>query len=173
MKNRLEQDYRSLEKILNTLDKRSPEYQNTLKDFMKLKVRYDRINELHRKRTMQYKIKIYTSPSCGSCRKSKLFLDENAIPYTEISLTNQGITSKEVIEILEKSDNGTSDIISERSKKFNINLREMTINQIIEFITTNPQVLKRPIIVNKKSIQIGYNEEEIKRFMPSCKRVIV
>ena len=53
MKNRLEQDYRSLEKILNTLDKRSPEYQNTLKDFMKLKVRYDRINELHRKRTMQ------------------------------------------------------------------------------------------------------------------------
>ena len=61
-------------------------------------------------------IKIYTSPSCSSCRKVKKWFNEQNIPYVEKNIFAATLNENELKEILIKSDNGTEDIISPRSK---------------------------------------------------------
>ena len=43
----------------------------------------------------------------------------------------------------------------------------------MNFILDNPSVLKRPIIVDDKRMQVGYNDEEIRIFVPKRLREYV
>ena len=56
-------------------------------------------------------------------------------------------------------------------KEKNINVNDMSLNELYEFIKNNPTVLKRPIIVADNRIQVGYNEEDIYEFIPKAKRI--
>ena len=119
-------------------------------------------------------IKIYTSPSCSSCRKAKEFFKSEDIPFQEKNILVNVLNEEELRDILAKSENGTDDIISTRSKiikEQNIDVESMTISELIEFIRKHPTVLKRPIMVDDRKIQVGYNPEEIRVFIPHEKRV--
>jgi len=121
-------------------------------------------------------LKIYTSPSCASCRKAVAFLKEQKIAYTEKNIMTSVLNEEELKDILAKSENGTDDIISKRSKVFkekNLDVDNMTIKELIGFIRENPTILKRPIIVNDRLIQVGYNSEEIRTFIPRELRSII
>ena len=118
-------------------------------------------------------IKIYVSPSCSSCKKVKKWFSEQNIPFEEKNIFNKSLKEDELKEMLEKSENGTTDIISTRSKIIkdnNIDVEDMTISEMIKFIRENPSVLKRPIMVDDHRIQVGYNEEEITTFIPKARR---
>ena len=119
-------------------------------------------------------IKIYTSPSCSSCRKVKKWFDEQEIPYEEKNIFSPSLSVTDLKEILVKSENGTDDIISTRSKivkEQGLDIDTMTIKSLINFIRDNPSVLKRPIMVDDRKIQVGYNEEEIRSFIPHARRI--
>lgn len=118
-------------------------------------------------------IKIYTSPSCSSCRKVKQWFDEQQIPYEEHNIFSASLSEEELKEILYKSENGTEDIISTRSKVIkekNIDINSLTMSEVVKFIKENPSVLKRPIMVDTHRIQVGYNSEEIMTFIPRERR---
>jgi len=119
-------------------------------------------------------IKIFVSPSCSSCRKVKKWFDEQKIPYVEKNIFASTLDAKDLKEMLEKSENGTEDIIATKSKiikENKVDLDSMTISQMIEFIRANPSVLKRPIMVDDRKMQVGYNSEEIEAFIPRAQRV--
>lgn len=119
-------------------------------------------------------IKIYTSPSCSSCRKVKKWFDENHIPYEDHDIFSPDLSEADIKEMITKSENGTDDIISTRSKVFqegNVDIEEMTISELIAYIKANPSILKRPIIVDDHRIQVGYNNEEIRTFIPRARRL--
>lgn len=119
-------------------------------------------------------IKIYTSPSCSSCRKVKKWFEDQEIPFEERNIFSATLNPEELKEILFKSENGTEDIISSRSKivkETKVDLDNMTISEMISFIRDNPSVLKRPIVVSDRRIQVGYNEEEIRSFIPQARRI--
>ena len=119
-------------------------------------------------------IKIYTSPSCSSCRKVKKWFKDQDIPFVEKNIFSSMLKENEIKDILIKSENGTDDIISERSKiikEGKVDYRSMSEKQLISFVTENPSVLKRPIIVDDHRIQVGYNADEITTFMPYAKRL--
>ncbi|MBP5445028.1 MAG: transcriptional regulator Spx [Acholeplasmatales bacterium] len=114
-------------------------------------------------------IKIYITPTCSSCRKAKKWLDEHNVKYKEINLLTNKLTVDDLNLILKNTENGFEDIVSPRSKiikESNIDINEMTVSELKEFIINNPTVLRRPIIVDDDRLQIGYNEEDIDVFMP-------
>ncbi|HBF68090.1 MAG TPA: transcriptional regulator Spx [Firmicutes bacterium] len=119
-------------------------------------------------------IKIYVSPSCSSCRKVKKWFEEQNIPYEEKNIFGPDLKADELREILMKSENGTDDIISTKSKimkEQHVNFDNMTVSEMIDFIRKNPSVLKRPIMVDDRRIQVGYNSEEIRTFIPRERRI--
>lgn len=67
------------------------------------------------------------------------------------------------------TENGTEEIISKRSKayqKLHIDLDELPLQNLFELIQHDPGLLRRPIILDEKRLQVGYNEDEIRRFLP-------
>lgn len=114
-------------------------------------------------------ITIFTTPSCASCRKAKKWFEENKLKYQEVNIFNTKLTKADIIRILDKTENGFDDIISTRSKiisENNIDINSMKTYELLEFIIENPSILRRPIIVDDKRLQIGYNDEEIRTFLP-------
>jgi regulatory protein spx len=118
-------------------------------------------------------VRIYTSPSCSSCRKVKKWFELQGIQYEERNIFSATLNEIELKEMLAKTENGTEDIISTRSKiikEQNLDVENLSISQLVTFIRENPSVLKRPIMVDQRRIQVGYNEEEIRTFIPVNKR---
>ncbi|MBY0144789.1 MULTISPECIES: transcriptional regulator SpxA [Bacillaceae] len=114
-------------------------------------------------------VTLYTSPSCTSCRKAKSWLEEHEIPYTERNIFSEPLSIEEIKEILRMTEDGTDEIISTRSKTFqklDVNLDTMPLQDLFELIKANPGLLRRPIIIDEKRLQVGYNEDEIRRFLP-------
>lgn len=114
-------------------------------------------------------VTLYTSPSCTSCRKAKAWLQENGIPFKERNIFSEPLNIDEIKNILRMTEDGTEDIISKRSKaysKLNVDLDELPMKQLYKLISKNPGLLRRPIVVDEKRLQVGYNEDEIRRFLP-------
>ena len=119
-------------------------------------------------------VTLFTSPSCTSCRKAKAWLIENDIEFVERNIFSEALTTDEIKNILSITEHGTEDIISFRSKTFqklNLDIESMSIQQLYKVIQDNPGMLRRPIIVDDKRLQVGYNEDEIRRFLPKEIRV--
>lgn len=116
-----------------------------------------------------YMVTLYTSPSCTSCRKAKAWLQENNIEFVERNIFSEPLSVEEVKEIVRMTEDGTDEIISTRSKVFqelDVDLDSMPLQQLFKLISENPGLLRRPIIMDEKRIQVGYNEAEIRRFLP-------
>jgi len=121
-------------------------------------------------------ITIYTTPSCSSCRKAKKWFDDHRIEYREKNIFNIKLTRDDIVMMLKNTDNGFDDIISTRSKVFqeqNLEIEDMTMSSLTNFIISNPSVLRRPIIIEDKKMQVGYNEDEIRTFIPRRLREII
>lgn len=121
-------------------------------------------------------IHIYTTPSCSSCRKAKKWFEEHHIEYKEKNIFNIQLSREDILMMLKNTENGFEDIISTRSKIFqdmNIDIDDMSMNDLVEFIIENPSVLRRPIIIENNKMQVGYNEDEIRTFIPKRLREII
>ena len=97
-------------------------------------------------------IVVYTSPGCASCRKVKQWLKDRNLPFIEKNIFKTLLNDNEIKHLLMRSENGTDDIISKRSKIIqgsNIDIDAMKTDELIHFIKNNPSVLKRPIILNE------------------------
>ncbi len=119
-------------------------------------------------------VKIYYSPSCSSCRKVLQWFKEQNLPYESKDIFSGKLTKNDIIQILYKSENGTTDIISTRSKiitENKIDIDSMKISELIDFVLKNPSVLKRPIIVDDRRVVTGYNEDDITVFLPRARKL--
>jgi regulatory protein spx len=120
-------------------------------------------------------VTIYTSPSCTSCRKAKAWLEKHDIPYKERNIYSEPLNKEEIKQVLQMTEDGTEEIISTRSKAFQhlkTNLEDLTIDQLLTLVQENPGLLKRPIIMDDKRLQVGFNEDEIRRFLPRSVRTM-
>jgi regulatory protein spx len=118
-------------------------------------------------------ITLYSSPSCTSCRKAKAWLDKHELAYHERNMFAQPLTKDEILQVLSLTENGTEDIISTRSRAFknlHVNIDDLSIDQLLDLISKNPSLLRRPIILDDRRLQVGYNEDEIRRFLPRSVR---
>jgi regulatory protein spx len=119
-------------------------------------------------------VTLYNTPSCASCRKAKAWFDEHQIPYKERNILSEKLTLDEIKNILHFTEDGTDEIISTKSKAFqklNINIDSLSLRELYAIIKENPGVLRKPLILDEKRLQVGFNEEEIRSFLPRYMRI--
>lgn len=112
---------------------------------------------------------LYSSPGCLSCRKAKQWLKDNNLKFVEKNIFSTILKEDEIKYLLNRSENGTEDLISTRSKAYaeiGEKVENLSLKEMISYIQKNPSVLKRPIIINDKSIVVGYDDDEITSFAP-------
>lgn len=114
-------------------------------------------------------IKIYTISSCTSCKKAKTWLNAHKLPYKEQNLAKEPITKEEILQILAKTESGVESIISSKNryaKALHYNIDELSLSEVIDLIQENPRILKSPILIDEKRLQVGYKEDDIRAFLP-------
>ncbi|MDZ7834528.1 MAG: transcriptional regulator SpxA [Alkalibacterium sp.] len=120
-------------------------------------------------------ITLYVSPSCTSCRKAKAWLEEQNLPFTEKNIFHEPLTKKEIKQILSLTEEGTTELISYRSQAYQcltVDIEDLSMNELLDLFTEQPSLIRRPIIMDDRRLQIGYNEEEIRCFLPRKVREI-
>ena len=114
-------------------------------------------------------IKIYTISSCTSCKKAKTWLNAHQLPYKEQNLGKEPLTKQEILDILSKTEDGIESIVSSKNryaKALNCNIEDLSLSQVIDLIQENPRILKSPILIDDKRLQVGYKEDDISAFLP-------
>lgn len=119
---------------------------------------------------------LYTSPGCASCRKAKQWLKDNDMKFVEKNIFTTILKEDEIKYLLQRTENGTEDIISTRSKAFrelNKNVDDLSVKELVDIIQKNPSILKRPIMINESSFIVGYDDDEITTLVPAKLRLTV
>lgn len=120
-------------------------------------------------------VTLYTSPSCTSCRKARLWFEEHGIAYREQNIFSEPLTVNDIKSILRLTEDGTEEIVSKRSRAYQeltVDLDELPLRDLYALIQEHPGILRRPIMVDEKRLQVGFNEEEIRRFLPRKVRAL-
>lgn len=114
-------------------------------------------------------IKLYVSPSCTSCRKAKAWLEEQNLEFEEKNIFHEPLSKDEIKDILSLTEEGTEEIISYRSQAYqslDVDIEDLSMNELLNLFKDQPSLIRRPIIMDDRRLQIGYNEEEIRCFLP-------
>ncbi|MFV0556812.1 MAG: transcriptional regulator Spx [Lactovum sp.] len=118
---------------------------------------------------------IYTVPSCSSCKKAEEWLRAHELKYEEVNLLTDKITKEDILRILSLTEEGTEEIISKRSSAYtrlDMNFDNVTVDHLINIIEKNRTLLRRPLIMDEKRLQVGYNEDNIRKFLPRSFRKV-
>lgn len=113
------------------------------------------------------KLVIYSVPSSTSCRKTKVWLHENGIPFEERHLYKTPPSTAELLEFLKKSRDGMDEILAKRSFQFRgveKEIEDMTVMELLSLLTHKPELLKRPIVTDGENVVVGYNSSAFKEY---------
>ena len=51
-----------------------------------------------------------------------------------------------------------------------VDIEELSVNEVLDIIMETPRILKSPILVDDKRLQVGYKEDDIRAFLPRSVR---
>lgn len=97
-------------------------------------------------------------------KKQKKWLVDNGVDFQEINLLTDDLKKEDLLEILALTENGTEEIISKRSRAYQslaLDLERFSLNTLITIMKENRSILRRPLILDDKRLQIGYNDDDI------------
>lgn len=100
-------------------------------------------------------------------------MNAHQLSYNEHNLGKEAITKEEILNILTKTENGIASIVSSKNryaKSLDFDIEELSVNEVIDLITSNPRILKSPILIDEKRLQVGYKEDDIRAFLPRSVR---
>ncbi|MGP1440793.1 MAG: arsenate reductase family protein [Treponema sp.] len=104
-------------------------------------------------------------PKCTTCLKAKKWLDNHCINYTERHIKEDKPSAHELKTWHQKSGLplkkffNTSGLIY-KSLKLKEKLPNMTSDEMYNILASDGMLVKRPLIIMKDKILIGFNEKE-------------
>jgi Spx/MgsR family transcriptional regulator len=113
-------------------------------------------------------LKIYGIPACNTMKKTFEFLQAKGISFEFINYKKNGIQPSELQEFidhltLEKVFNKQGSTYRQLSDEIKTELNDP--KKAFEFLLEKNSAIKRPIIVDKKRIFVGFNEIELDKWL--------
>ena len=110
------------------------------------------------------KIIFYTYPKCSTCRKASKWLDQNNIDYQLIDIIKEPPSKKYLELALIQFSSDIKKIFNTRGKSFkliNFNILESKKDKIIELLSNDGKLIKRPfVIIDQRKLILGFNASE-------------
>lgn len=104
-------------------------------------------------------------PKCTTCQKAKKWLEENNIKFVKRNIVKETPTEKELEEWINRSGNEIKKWFNTSGLKYKeLNLKEKLPNMEdkakIRLLSSDGMLIKRPLLVTKDKILIGFKEKE-------------
>ncbi len=104
-------------------------------------------------------------PKCGTCRKAMKWLSENRVDVTERHIVENPPTRRELQGWYENSGLELRKFFNTSGKKYReLNLKERipsaTETELLDILSSDGMLVKRPVLVAGKQVLIGFRETE-------------
>ena len=110
-------------------------------------------------------LKFICYPKCTTCQKAKKWLDDSKIEYELRDIKQENPTLEELTEWYNKSRLplkkffNTSGLLY-KSMDLKNKLLDMTEDEMLQLLSTDGMLVKRPILVGSDFVLIGFKEAE-------------
>lgn len=106
-------------------------------------------------------------PKCGTCQKAEKWLKANNIKYAYRPIKEENPSKAELAEWIPKSGlpvskffNTSGLLYKEQNMKDKV--KSLSAEELIDILSQNGLMVKRPILLNGNSVLVGFKEEEWK-----------
>jgi arsenate reductase len=113
-------------------------------------------------------IKILHNNSCSKSRAILEYLDENNVKFEIIDFIENPFSKTEIKTVLKKLNCTPSEILRKNEEEFkllNINLEEVSNDELVDILFLHPNLIQRPILIKGKIAMIGRPLENVKYFI--------
>ncbi len=112
--------------------------------------------------------KFYQYPKCSTCRNAQKWLEKRHKDFQAADITLTPPDKTELKEILKLSGKKITDLLNKSGEQYRLlNMKEkvkgMTEEQILELLSKNGRLIKRPLIMEGEKATIGFKEEEFNK----------
>ena len=110
-------------------------------------------------------LKFICYPKCTTCQKAKKWLEDNKIEYELRDIKQENPTLEELTEWYKKSGLplkkffNTSGLLY-KSMDLKNKLPDMTEGEMLQLLSTDGMLVKRPILVGNDFVLVGFKEVE-------------
>lgn len=104
-------------------------------------------------------------PKCTTCKRAKKFLIENNIEFEDRHIVEENPTKEELKKWLDKSGLpinkffNTSGVLY-REMQLKDKVKTLKEEELLDILSTNGMLVKRPIVVKEDVVLVGFKEEE-------------
>ncbi|MBE6054606.1 MAG: arsenate reductase family protein [Clostridium sartagoforme] len=104
-------------------------------------------------------------PRCTTCKKAKKYLEENNIEFIDRHIVEENPTKDELKGWLKKSGLpinkffNTSGVLY-REMQLKDKVKTLPEDELLDILSTNGMLVKRPIVVKDNTVLVGFKEEE-------------
>ena len=110
-------------------------------------------------------MKVFSYNKCGTCRNAIKYLEAKKLKFEVIDITENPPSKKTLKSAikakgLQKVFNTSG--VQYRELKIKDKLKSMTEVEAIDLLASNGRLIKRPIVVDKDKITVGFNIDEYK-----------
>ena len=109
-------------------------------------------------------------PKCSTCKKAEKFLKENNIEFINRNIVEENPSAEELALWMEKSGLeprkffNTSGVLY-REMNLKDKIKTMSKEEMIEILSTNGMLVKRPLLVMDDKVLVGLKEENYKEII--------
>ena len=107
---------------------------------------------------------------CSTCKKAEKFLKENNIEFINRNIVEENPSAEELALWMEKSGLeprkffNTSGVLY-REMNLKDKVKTMSKEEMIEILSTNGMLVKRPLLVMDDKVLVGFKEENYKEII--------
>ncbi len=110
-------------------------------------------------------ITFYSYPKCGTCRNAKKWLEANGVEFEEVHIVENPPSKDALKSLYETSGLELKKFLNTSGQKY----RELGIkdkikvaseDEILELLSSEGMLLKRPIVTDGKTVTVGFKEDQ-------------
>lgn len=109
-------------------------------------------------------------PKCSTCKRAEKFLKENNVEFVNRNIVEENPTAEELSLWMDKSGLeprkffNTSGVLY-REMNLKDKIKTMSKKEMIEILSTNGMLVKRPLLVTEDIVLVGFKEENYKEII--------
>ena len=111
-------------------------------------------------------IKVYGVPSCDQIKKTKTFFQKENIEFTFVNIRKETLDRDKLNKVIDQL--GIDVVLNRRGmlyRKLGLKDKNLNNDQLADELFNEQGMIKRPLIEQGKMFHIGYNEQEILKFL--------
>ncbi|MDT2741062.1 Spx/MgsR family RNA polymerase-binding regulatory protein [Lactococcus garvieae] len=113
-------------------------------------------------------LKIYTISSNQETKEAERWLYAHKVKFIEVDLLKELVSTEEILRIVSLTEHGVEEIVETETRAYtrlNLNFNDLKLEDFMELLEENATLLKVPLMLDEKQLQIGFDEDKMQRFL--------